>query len=116
MGRASVPNIPEPLISRRVNAERIVVLSWSRAILLQLAHPLVAAGVAEHSSFRHGRLTAAKRLHQTIRAMLALTFGDDRARTRALEGIRGIHRRVHGQLSTAVGIFPEGAPYSAEDP
>ena len=109
-------NTPELPVSRRVNAERIVVLSWSRAILLQLAHPLVAAGVAEHSSFRHGRLTAAKRLHQTIRAMLALTFGDDRARTRALEGIRGIHRRVHGRLRAAVGIFPAGTQYTAEDP
>src|SRR5918994_3653424 len=112
MGRASVHKPPERLVSRRVNAERIVVLSWSRAILLQLAHPLVAAGVAEHSSFRHGRLTAARRLHQTIRAMLALTFGDDGARTHALEGIRGIHRRVHGRLHAAVGFFPAGAPYS----
>jgi uncharacterized protein (DUF2236 family) len=106
----------ERLVSRRVNAERIVVLSWSRAILLQLAHPLVAAGVAEHSSFRHGRLTAARRLHQTIRAMLALTFGDDAGRTRALDGIRAIHRRVNGRLPEAAGIFPAGTPYSAEDP
>ena len=114
--RARVTKSPDRLVSRRVNAERIVVLSWSRAILLQLAHPLVAAGVAEHSSFRHGRLTAAKRLHQTIRAMLALTFGDDGSRGRALEGIRAIHRRVHGTLGAGVGIFPAGAPYSAEDP
>ena len=115
-GKGPVKTTPERLVSRRVNAERIVVLSWSRAILLQLAHPLVAAGVAEHSSFRHGRLTAAKRLHQTIRAMLALTFGDVASRERALEGIRAIHRRVHGRLTAAVGIFPAGAPYSAEDP
>ncbi len=112
-----VKTTQEPLVSRRVNAERIVVLGWSRAILLQLAHPLVAAGVAEHSSFRHGRLTAARRLHQTIRAMLALTFGDDEStRARALEGIRAIHRRVHGTLTAAVGIFPAGSQYSAEDP
>jgi uncharacterized protein (DUF2236 family) len=103
-------------ISRRVNAERIVVLGWSRAILLQLAHPLVAAGVHDHSSFREGRLTAAVRLHHTIRAMLALTFGDKAARHAALEGIRAIHRRVNGTLPRAVGIFPAGARYSAEDP
>ena len=109
-------NSPERLVSRRVNAERIVVLSWSRAILLQLAHPLVAAGVAEHSAFRHGRLTAARRLHQTIRAMLALTFGNEASRGQALEGIRAIHRRVHGTLTAGVGIFPAGTPYSAEDP
>lgn len=93
-----------------------MLLGWSRAILLQLAHPLVAAGVAEHSSFRGGRLSAAMRLHHTVRAMLALTFGDDRARIAALEGIRAIHRRVHGRLPAAAGPFPAGTPYSAEDP
>ena len=103
-------------VSRRVNAERIVLLGWSRAILLQLAHPLVAAGVAEHSTFRGGRLTAAIRLHHTVRTMLALTFGDARARASALDGIRAIHRRVHGRLPAAAGAFAAGTPYSAEDP
>jgi uncharacterized protein (DUF2236 family) len=103
-------------ISGRVNAERLVLLGWSRAILLQLAHPLVAAGVADHSSFRGGGLAAARRLHLTVRAMLALTFGDPRERTAALEGILAIHRRVHGQLAAAAGRFPAGTAYSAEDP
>ena len=103
-------------VTRRVNAERLVVLGWPRAILLQLAHPLVAAGVADHSSFRRGKVTAVVRLHHTIRAMLALTFGDEAARSRALEGIRAIHRRVNGQLREPAGPFPAGTPYSAEDP
>ena len=103
-------------ISRRINAERIVLLGWSRAILLQLAHPLIAAGVAEHSTFRGGPFAAASRLHHTVRAMLALTFGDDAAREAALEGIRAIHRRVHGRLTVGAGRFPAGTPYSAEDP
>jgi uncharacterized protein (DUF2236 family) len=94
----------------------MVVLGWSRAILLQLAHPLVAAGVADHSSFRQGRFTAVRRLHHTIRAMLALTFGSDEGREAALNGIRTIHRRVHGALREATGIFPAGTRYSAEDP
>ena len=38
-------------IAERINAERVVLAGWSRAILLQLAHPLVAQGVADHSSF-----------------------------------------------------------------
>ena len=103
-------------ISRRVNAERIVVLGWPRAILLQLAHPLVAAGVADHSAFRRGPFTAVVRLHYTIRAMLALGFGDGQQRTEALEGIRAIHRRVNGSLRETTGIFPAGTRYSAEDP
>lgn len=103
-------------VSRRLNAERLVVLGWPRAILLQLAHPLVAAGVADHSSFRSGPLTAMARLHHTIRAMLAVTFGDPTAHAAAIERIRDIHRRVNGRLPAAAGIFPAGTIYSAENP
>ena len=109
------PAVPDT-ISRRLNAERIVVVGWPRAILLQLAHPLVAAGVADHSTFRRGPFTAVMRLHYTIRAMLALTFGDEQQRTASLEGIRAIHRRVNGSLRETTGIFPAGTRYSAEDP
>jgi uncharacterized protein (DUF2236 family) len=104
------------MISWRINAERTMLLGWSRAILLQLAHPLVAAGVADHSSFRDGGLAAARRLHLTVKAMLALTFGDAPGRAAALDGIRAIHRRVHGRIPAAAGRFPAGTPYSAEDP
>lgn len=103
-------------VSSRINAERIVLLAWSRAILLQLAHPLVAAGVAEHSSFRVGRLTAAVRLHETIRAMLSLSFGSDEQREATLAHINGIHRRVNGMLRQGAGVFAAGTHYSAEDP
>jgi uncharacterized protein (DUF2236 family) len=104
------------VISHRLNAERVVLLSWSRAILLQLAHPLVAAGVADHSTFRDGPIVAARRLHHTVQAMLALTFGDAAAQASALDGIRRIHTRVHGHLREGVGLFPAGTRYSAEDP
>jgi len=103
-------------VARRVNAERLVVLAWPRAILLQLAHPLIAAGVAAHSSFRGGSGAALARLHHTIKAMLAITFGDDRARTEALDTIRAIHRRVNGTLAESCGPFEAGTRYSAEDP
>lgn len=106
----------EGSISRRINAERLVLLAWSRAILLQMAHPLIAAGVADHSSFRAGSLEAARRLRHTIRAMLSLTFGDAERQARTIAGIRTIHTRVHGRLRETVGPFPAGTPYSAEDP
>ena len=103
-------------VSWRLNAERIVLLSWGRAILLQLAHPLVAAGVFDHSGFRGTPYAAASRLYHTVHAMLALTFGDEPARERTLEAIRTIHRRVNGVLPQATGIYPERTRYSAEDP
>jgi uncharacterized protein (DUF2236 family) len=93
-----------------------VLLGWTRAILLQLAHPLIAAGVYDHSTFRATPWAAASRLHATVRAMLALTFGTDAERQYALHGIRTIHRRVNGTLSETVGPFSAGTRYSAEDP
>jgi uncharacterized protein (DUF2236 family) len=103
-------------VSLRINAERIVLLAWTRAILLQVAHPMIAAGVFEHSGFRASPWAAAGRLHHTVKAMLALVFGSDAARNQALAGIRAIHRRVNGRLAESVGPFPAGTPYSAEDP
>ena len=37
---------------RRVSAEPVLLFGGGRALLLEIAHPLVAAGVAEHSSYR----------------------------------------------------------------
>jgi uncharacterized protein (DUF2236 family) len=108
--------IYEPVVVQRINAERVVVLGWSRAILLQVAHPLVAAGVTGHSSFRGGAMQAAIRLHHTVSAMLALMFGAPEARAAAVARIRAIHTTVNGTLADKVGIFPAGTRYSAEDP
>ena len=102
-------------IAHRINAERLMVLGWGRAILLQLAHPLIAAAVAEHSTVSACPHAAAARLCHTVRAMLSLTFGDQQAHTRTIDTIRGIHRRVHGRLRQAVGPYPAGTRYSAED-
>lgn len=103
-------------VSRRINAERLLLVAWVRAILLQLAHPLIAAGVSEHSTFRGSSTAAFNRLHHTVGAMLALTFGTPAQRAQALDAIRAIHRRVNGTLTEACGAFPAGTRYSAEDP
>ena len=103
-------------VNERVNGERLVVLGWGRAILLQLAHPLVAAGVAEHSTFRATRASRYTRLHSTIQSMLALTFGTPGQRQAAIDRINGIHQRVHGTLQAGAGRFPAGTPYTATDP
>jgi uncharacterized protein (DUF2236 family) len=103
-------------VSRRINAERIVLFGWGRAILLQLAHPLIAAGVHDHSGFRATPWAAVTRLYHTVHAMLALTFGTPAQYAHALEGIRAIHRRVNGVLPERAGPFAAGTRYSAEDP
>ena len=106
----------QPNVAELINAERIVLLGWGRAILMQLAHPLVAAGVDEHSTFRAHPLAPFKRLHDTIRAMLALTFGTPDETGRATDGINRIHDRVHGVLREDTGRFRAGTRYSAHDP
>ncbi len=105
------------MIAHRVNAERLALLGWSRAILLQMAHPLIAAGVADHSSFRSSPMAAVSRLHGTVRAMLALTFGDPIEHGHAIAGIKAIHARVRGELREADRrLSRRRTRYSAEDP
>jgi uncharacterized protein (DUF2236 family) len=98
---------------RRVSAESVLLLGGGRALLLEVAHPLVAAGVAEHSSFREDPLG---RLQRTLDAMSALAF---RERGEALEAARRVeraHLRVRGRLAHAVGRTPAGTPYDGRDP
>lgn len=108
---ATVDDVP-----RRINGERLTLLGWPAAILLQLAHPLVAAGVYHHSGFRDSAAAAIGRLHATTRAMLSLVFGTASERLQAVDHILAVHRRVRGRLETPVGPFPAGTTYSAEDP
>jgi uncharacterized protein (DUF2236 family) len=110
------PRAVAPVVARKVNREVVVLLGWAPAILLQLAHPLVATGVAEHSSFREARGTRIRRLHSTLSAMLALTFGTPAEVGRAAAGINRIHDRVNGRLAEPRGAFPAGTTYSAHDP
>jgi uncharacterized protein (DUF2236 family) len=107
---------PIPYTAWLLHGERLAVLAWGRAILLQFAHPLVAAGVAEHSGFLRQTAGRRRRLEHTIGAMLALTFGTPDEAARAAAGINAIHDRVHGRLPAAAGRFPAGTPYSAHDP
>jgi uncharacterized protein (DUF2236 family) len=103
-------------ITWRIAGERLALLAWPRAILLQLAHPLVAAGVAEHSGFRASALAPLSRLHATVLAMRRLTFGNDDEAAAAVRGILHVHDRVNGVLGEGAGAYPAGARYSAHDP
>jgi len=97
----------------RVNREIAVGLAGPRAVLLQIAHPLVAAGVAEHSRYRDARFG---RLYRTALAAAAITFCSDDLALRAIRSIDRKHLKVHGVLRKPAGIFPEGTRYDANDP
>lgn len=97
----------------RVNSDAVINLGLARALLLELAHPLVAAGVADHSNYggdRYGRLL------RTLNTVTGILFGDTRMKRDALRHFHACHTPVQGQLGTAVGPFPAGTRYSAADP
>jgi len=94
-------------ISWRIDREVLVLAGGSCALLMQLAHPAVAAGVAEHSDFRADPFA---RLRRTLTASYAVVFGSTPRAERAIRRMNAIHASV-------VGTVPEtGEPYSALDP
>ena len=60
---------------------------------MQLAHPLVARGVAEHSGFAADPFA---RLRRTLDASHAIVFGTRAQAERAAAGVRAVHERVTG--------------------
>jgi uncharacterized protein (DUF2236 family) len=91
---------------RRVHADASMFVGGLRALLLQSLHPLAMAGVAEHSDYRGDPWG---RLQRTSTFLAVTTFGTAADAQRAVDRVRGIHRRVSG-------IAPDGRPYAAGDP
>jgi uncharacterized protein (DUF2236 family) len=94
----------------RVDREAAVFLGAGRALLLQLAHPWVAAAIAEHSRTLRDPVG---RFHGTFAVMYTLVFG-------TLDQAFGAARRLHGRHALVRGILPEdaggharGSPYRA---
>jgi uncharacterized protein (DUF2236 family) len=96
----------------RVAREKVVLAGGPAALLLQLAHPLVAAGVADHSEFETQPL---HRLANTLTAVLTATFCDREQAEAVGARVAAVHTRVTGTLSAATGPFPAGTPYRAGD-
>ncbi len=97
----------------RVNRESFLLLGGGAALLLQVAHPLVAAGVAEHSGFRDEPV---RRLYRTIRTMQDIIYEDARTAMAAARHVKRVHAGVRGTLKEPTPVFPVGTPYRASDP
>jgi uncharacterized protein (DUF2236 family) len=104
---------PESVIRRVGNSPLTPFLGGGPAVLLQVAHPLVAAGVVQHSDYQRDLW---RRLVRTLRALYLMAFGTKTEAERAGEVVRAVHARVAGTTETQLGRFAPGTPYSASDP
>src|SRR6058998_1538643 len=101
---------PGSVIRRLGNSPLTPFLGGGSAVLLQVAHPLVAAGVVQHSDYRHDLW---KRLARTLRALYLIAYGTKAEAERAGEAVQAVHAYVRGETETQLGRFPPGTRYSA---
>lgn len=92
---------PPSSVIRRVSDEPAILFGAGRALLLQLAHPHVAAGVDEHSDFQSNPF---KRLQGTLEAVYTMVYG-------TAELAEGVGRRVRW-----IHDFVASPVYRANDP
>jgi uncharacterized protein (DUF2236 family) len=104
---------PESVIRRVGNSPLVPLLGGGPAVLLQVAHPLVAAGVTRHSDFHEDLWT---RLLHTLNALYLIVYGSKEEAEAVGERVRSVHEHVHGYTGERLGPFPAGTRYSASDP
>jgi uncharacterized protein (DUF2236 family) len=85
---------PADAVIRRVDGEATLILGGGRALLMQLAHPMVAKGVAEHSGFEADPFV---RLKATLDASYTMVFGSAEKAKQTAAIIDAVHQRVRGE-------------------
>jgi uncharacterized protein (DUF2236 family) len=91
---------------RRHAADALILAGGGAAILLQLADPRVARGVARHSAFEADPM---RRLFGTLDYVYAVSSEDERIVRAAVAGVNAAHRAVRGPADE------RGPAYSAFD-
>jgi uncharacterized protein (DUF2236 family) len=99
-------------IAWRIGGDLAIFLGGVRAALLQLAHPMVAYAIDQHS---HMRADVAGRFQGTFRNVFAMVFGDLDDAFGAARRVHAIHARIHGVIPERVGPWAAGTPYHAND-
>jgi uncharacterized protein (DUF2236 family) len=109
---AHQPGVPDTLplgrdsITYRLTCEPVnLLVGGPRALVLQVMHPAVGAGVAQHSDYESNPYN---RLFRTLQTMTQLSLG---TAERSQEMAR-LLRRSHATIN---GIREDGAPYRALD-
>jgi uncharacterized protein (DUF2236 family) len=102
-------------VTWKVMREPLLILGGGRALLMQAAHPLVAEGAIEHSTYAtdpYGRLD------RTVLWVTMCAFGTTAEAREACREVNRLHRRVRGRLpgASATSAIPAGSAYSGQDP
>jgi len=100
--------VPQPdSVLWRYGGDARLIAAGAYAILLQVAHPIVGAGVSEHSNFRSDPWG---RLLRTLDYSYTMTYGGPERAGAMGKRIRSMHQAISGTI-------PEtGKPYHALEP
>jgi uncharacterized protein (DUF2236 family) len=97
---------PQSVVWRVHGDVTTMMVGGVAALLLQMLHPAVLAGVWDHSTFRGDMLG---RLRRTARFIAVTTYGSAAEAQEMIDKVRDVHTRVKG-------VLPDGTPYAADDP
>src|SRR5438105_3511637 len=101
-------------VTWRVMREPILILGAGSALLMQAAHPMVAQGALDHSTFAtdpYGRLD------RTVEWVTVVCFGTTREARSITRRVNRLHRRVAGVVprASATAAVRAGSRYTATD-
>jgi uncharacterized protein (DUF2236 family) len=102
-------------VTWRVMREPALVLGAGRALLLQVAHPLVAQGALDHSAYATDPFG---RLERTMLWVTFVSYGTAREARAATRPVNRLHRGIAGTLPAGAGTprVRPGTAYAATDP
>ncbi|MFE2164238.1 oxygenase MpaB family protein [Streptomyces sp. NPDC059447] len=95
----------ETLLRRTLGERRMGLVAW-RLLVLQIAHPVVAAGMERYSTYRAHPW---RRIEHTMESGSRLFFAGPEERRLEVARLQRTHRRIHGTDAA-------GRAFSAEDP
>ncbi len=101
-------------VTWRVMREPMLLLGASRALLMQVAHPLVAQGALDHSDFTSDPVG---RFQRTVAWVTSVVFGTSEEALAATREVNRMHRRVQGTLPEehSTAAWGSGSAYQAND-
>ena len=99
-------------LSWKINRESALFLGAGRAALLQLAHPWVAAALAEHSTVINRPIA---RFHNTFRIVFTMIFGSLGQALASARHLYKLHTQIHGKMPEDIARWKRGSRYEANE-